>query len=240
MIHDHRPLWLKNSFQAFEHWYGKHFVAPHFAGLGSGALLMKPWNIDVFGAEIRVGNFLHMVTAKDRRVSLSTWHLGQQQGHIDIGNHVLICPGVRIDAASRITIGDNCMLAAGSYVTDADWHDLYDRTKPIGTTKAVTLHNNVWLGDGATVCKGVSIGENSIIGAGSVVATDIPANVIAAGNPAQVIRALDPGQALVRREQIFKNPAALAEQNAKIDQYVLGPNTILGWARAKLRPKRGD
>jgi len=44
----------------------------------------------------------------------------------------------------------------------------------------------------------------------------------------------------VRREQIFENPAALAEQNAKIDQYVLGPNTILGWARVKLRPKRGD
>jgi len=44
----------------------------------------------------------------------------------------------------------------------------------------------------------------------------------------------------VRREQIFENPVALAEQNAKIDQYVLGPNTILGWARAKLRPKRGD
>ena len=86
----------------------------------------------------------------------------------------------------------------------------------------------------------MTIGENSIIGAGSVVATDIPANVIAAGNPAQVIRALDPEQTLVRREQIFQDPEALAEQNAKIDQYVLGPNTFLGWLRAKLRPKRGD
>ena len=58
----------------------------------------------------------------------------------------------------------------------------YDYGKPI------TLGKNVWLGGGCTILSGVTIGDNSIIGAGSVVTKDIPANVIAAGNPARVIR----------------------------------------------------
>lgn len=53
------------------------------------------------------------------------------------------------------------------------------------------IGNNVWLGGGVIVCPGVTIGDNSVIGAGSVVTKDVPANVVAAGNPCRVIRALD-------------------------------------------------
>ena len=240
MIRDHRPLWFKRRYQWFERWYGRHFVEPHFAAIGTGALMMKPWNIRVFGPGICAGTQFHVVTAPDRQVSLSTWQFHGEQGRIELGNAVLLCPGVRIDAASKVSIGDNCMLAAGSYVTDADWHDLYDRTRPIGTTRAVSLANNVWLGDGATVCKGVTIGENSVIGAGSVVASDIPENVIAAGNPAQVIRALDPDQPITRRETLFENFEAHEAKNAQIDDYVLGPNTWLNWLRTLIKPRRGD
>lgn len=56
----------------------------------------------------------------------------------------------------------------------------------------ITLEDNVWLGGSVTVCPGVTIGENSIIGAGAVVTRSIPANSIAVGNPARVIKALDP------------------------------------------------
>jgi len=56
----------------------------------------------------------------------------------------------------------------------------------------ITLEDNVWLGGSVVVCPGVTIGANSIIGAGAVVTRDIPANSIAVGNPARVIRALDP------------------------------------------------
>jgi acetyltransferase-like isoleucine patch superfamily enzyme len=240
MIQDHRPFWLKRCAQIFERWYGRHFIAPQFTALGTTPDLMKPWYLRLYGANIRAGDFLHVVTAQDRRVCLSTWQFDEHQGHIDLGHYVLLCPGVRIDSASQITIGNNCMLAAGSYLTDADWHDLYDRTRPIGKTKPVLLCDNVWLGDGATVCKGVTIGENSIIGAGSVVATDIPANVIAAGNPAVVIRSLDPNQTLVRRETIFQDPTALAERTLGIDRYLLTPNSLLGWLRNKFNPRRGD
>ena len=52
----------------------------------------------------------------------------------------------------------------------------------------ITLGRNVWLGGGVIVCPGVTIGDNSVVGAGSVVTRDIPANVVAVGNPARVIR----------------------------------------------------
>ncbi|WP_219724535.1 DapH/DapD/GlmU-related protein [Halomonas urumqiensis] len=55
----------------------------------------------------------------------------------------------------------------------------------------ITIEDNVWLGGGVIVLAGVTIGENSVIGAGAVVTKDIPANVVAVGNPARVIKALD-------------------------------------------------
>ena len=240
MIHDHRPLFIKNLFGSFEKWYGAHFVAPQFRSLGSNWTILKPWRVDVHGAEISAGLNLHIITARDRRVSFSTWQFGEYQGHINIGDNCLICPGVRLDSGSQLTIGDNCMLAAGSYVTDADWHDIYDRTKTVGETRPVTLENNVWIGDGAIVCKGVTIGENSVIGAGAVVASDIPANCVAAGNPAKVVKQLDPDRQLTTRASLFKDTTILNAELAKIDRYVLGNNTLLGWLRTCFAPKTGD
>ena len=60
------------------------------------------------------------------------------------------------------------MIAAGAYLTDADWHDLYDRTRIIGRSEPIELLENAWVGDGATICKGVTIGCNAIVAAGAV------------------------------------------------------------------------
>ena len=167
MIRDHHPYFIKRLQAKLERWYTRHFVAPHLASLGGNSNMMKPWNIDIHGAHINIGSNIHVVTAKDRRVSFSTWQFEDYQGHITLGDNCLVCPGVRLDSGSHITVGDNCMLAAGSYVTDADWHDLYDRTKIIGVTLPVTLADNVWVGDGATICKGVSCQGSQTAGPGS-------------------------------------------------------------------------
>ena len=89
----------------------------------------------------------------------------------------------------KITIGDNVMLGpkvalyAVSHPIDPQVRILnYDYPVPI------TIGSNVWIGGSAVICPGVTIGDNTIIGAGSVVTKDIPANVIAAGNPCRVIR----------------------------------------------------
>jgi UDP-3-O-[3-hydroxymyristoyl] glucosamine N-acyltransferase len=62
--------------------------------------------------------------------------------------------------------------------------------RPRPTHRQEASEDNVWLGGGVIVCPGVSIGENTVVGAGAVVVRDLPANVIAVGNPAQVIRSL--------------------------------------------------
>ena len=81
-------------------------------------------------------------------------------------------------AAERIEIGDACMIAHGAYLSDADWHGIYDRAEPVGKTKPIVLKDNVWIGDSAIICKGVTIGKNSIIGAGAVVTKNVLDNAI--------------------------------------------------------------
>lgn len=240
MIRDHHPYFIKRLQAKLERWYTRHFVAPHLASLGGNSNMMKPWNIDIHGAHINIGSNIHVVTAKDRRVSFSTWQFEDYQGHITLGDNCLVCPGVRLDSGSHITVGDNCMLAAGSYVTDADWHDLYDRTKIIGVTLPVTLADNVWVGDGATICKGVSIGENSIVGAGAIVTSDVPANCVAAGNPARVVKQLDPDRTVVTRASLFTDIEALEFRIDQINRYVLTQNNVSGWLRSIFFPSRGD
>ena len=77
-------------------------------------------------------------------------------------------------------------------ITDFDWHDVdpLKRHMSEGGSSPVIIEENVWLGTNAIVLKGVRIGKNSVIGAGSVVSSDIPSNVIAAGNPCVVKKKL--------------------------------------------------
>jgi len=70
------------------------------------------------------------------------------------------------------------MIAHGAYISDADWHGIYDRAEPVGKTKPIKFEDNVWIGDSAIICKGVTIGKNSIIGAGAVVTKNVPENSV--------------------------------------------------------------
>ena len=123
------------------------------------------------------------------------------------------CPPLRVDYGYNITIGDGSWVNFGLTALDvapivigADVLigpncSLYTAIHPTepGPRRAkwessapITLEDNVWLGGSVVVCPGVSIGENSIIGAGAVVTRSIPPNSVAVGNPARVIKALDP------------------------------------------------
>ena len=240
MRRDHRPTGLKRLQASLEAAYTKHFIRPQLDGLGAEPMIMKPWYFKPHGHQISLGEAVHVITARDRTVRLTTWSFGDHQGQIDVQDHALLCPGVRIDSASKVTVGKGTMLAANAYVTDADWHDLYDRTQPIGTTRPVVLEDNVWIGDSAIVCKGVTVGTNSVIGTGSVVTRSIPPNVIAAGNPAQVIRKLDPDRDTFTRSELLADPAQLSAQMADLDRYLRQENTWLKWLQALLAPKPGD
>lgn len=95
--------------------------------------------------------------------------------------------GTVIGAFLNIQLGKNVRCGANTLITDSDWHTDDYRT---GENREVIIEDNVWLGYGVKVLKGVHIGENSLIGANSVVTRDIPANVIAAGNPCKVIKSI--------------------------------------------------
>lgn len=103
---------------------------------------------------------------------------------IEIGNGCGFS-GTVIGAFQNIKLGNNVRCGANTLITDSDWHTDDYRT---GENKEVVIDDNVWLGYGVKVLKGVHIGKNSLIGANSVVTRDIPANVIAAGNPCKIIK----------------------------------------------------
>jgi acetyltransferase-like isoleucine patch superfamily enzyme len=147
----------------------------------------------------------------------------------------LITPGVRIMAAESIVIGDACMIAHGVYISDADWHGIYDRAEPVGNTKPVVLEDNVWIGDSAIICKGVTIGENSIIGAGAVVTKNVPPNSIFAGNPAKLVKTLE-NKEFNTRANFLEDPIKLAKDFDSLDRYSLGDNTLLNWIKSIVLP----
>jgi acetyltransferase-like isoleucine patch superfamily enzyme len=237
---DHRPYVFKQWDIKFQKWYVNRFLRPQFEYLGKRATFMKPWYVKIFGGPISLGECAHVIATPDKRVRLTIWPRPGEEGAIRIGDYCLICPGVRISAATEVTIGDSCMIAQGAFITDADWHGVYDRSQPVGQSLAVRIENNVWIGDSVIVGKGVTIGDNSIIGAGSVVMKDIPPDVIVAGNPAAVVKKLDPGRSVKARAAWFSDPNELARQFRELDSEYLRGNTVAGWLRSLLFPSKRD
>ena len=217
----------------------KHYLRPQFKQLGKGGAFFKPQYLKLFGSHISVDDFPTIIGARDANVQLTSWNIGDWKGELKIGKYCLITPGVRIMAAESIEIGDACMFAHGAYISDADWHGIYDRSEPVGNTKPIILKDNVWIGDSAIVCKGVTIGENSIIGAGAVVTKNIPANVVAAGNPAKVVKNLDQGD-FISRKDFYKDPIQLAKDFDNLDKYNLIDNTLRGWLRSIFAPSKDN
>ena len=108
---------------------------------------------------------------------------------ISIGKNVFIMDGILLMGSGGITIEDNVQLAANVQILSNN-HDLRDRE--VITLAPVKLCKGAWIGAGATILPGVTIGENAVVGAASVVTRDVAPNTIVAGNPARVLRTFDP------------------------------------------------
>ena len=213
-------------------------MAPQFEYFGKGHNVMGAKYMDIYGRNISIGDYPTIVASPDNYVHLTTWNLEGNEGEISIGKYCLLTPGVRIASASKITIGDGCMFANSAYVSDADWHGIYDRATPVGKTSPITLEENVWIGDRAVVGKGVKIGKNSIVAAGAVVVKDVPENVIVGGNPAKIIKELDPSIMGNTRIKLFENPEGLFDLYDQIDLYTLQKNSLFEYLRSKFSPTK--
>jgi acetyltransferase-like isoleucine patch superfamily enzyme len=114
-------------------------------------------------------------------------------GEVKIGRSVSI-NGTWIGCAKSVTIGDDCLIS-DCFIADTDYHNLepHLRHSPPGpkVTAPIVLERNVWVGARSTVMKGVTIGENSVVGLGSVIRKSVPANVVVIGNPQEIVKYLD-------------------------------------------------
>jgi acetyltransferase-like isoleucine patch superfamily enzyme len=104
-----------------------------------------------------------------------------------IGNSTYFTSDMHLEAVNDIRIGSNCAISWGVTIIDDDHHELLS-TVSSQKLRAVTIGDQVWIGCNATILKGTSIGNNSVVAAGSVVKGIFPPNSLIAGNPARVIR----------------------------------------------------
>lgn len=146
----------------------------------------------------------HLPPAEDsRRKQLLDRIIGKSEGnfiiespfHCDYGYNISLGKNfymnvncVILDEA-KVTFGDNVFIAPGcGFFTAGHPFDVELRNAGIEYARPITIGDNVWIGGNVTILPGVTIGDNCVIGAGSVVCKDIPADSLAVGNPCKVIR----------------------------------------------------
>ena len=155
----------------------------------------------IFGSKYYISNNGKIIFGKNvllnsypngscHRTSLSTY---LSYSIIQIGDNCKL-NGTVLHCNEKITIGSNCMFGPGTIIVDNDSHRIVknylERIKsPI--SKPIIISDNVWVGMNCIILKGVTIGDNSIIAAGSIVTKDIPDNCVYGGNPAKLIKKLD-------------------------------------------------
>lgn len=117
----------------------------------------------------------------------ANWGLNTSLGKNFYSNfNMTLVDDTDITIGDYVKFGPNCVLTTASHPIEPNLRrQAYQFNRPI------VIADNVWLGSNVVVFGGVSIGENSVIGAGSIVTKDVPANVVAYGNPCKVVRTID-------------------------------------------------
>ena len=155
-----------------------------------------------YGRNVRTGVFVHYVFGRgdivlgndvkvDGKCGFSFSRRYTDHPTLVIGDHTTIAHDCSFTVAKSITIGRHCMIASGVWMFDSNGHPtdpaarLAGLPPPEHEVKPIVVGDNVWIGRHCYIFPGVTIGENSIVSAGSVVMTDVPPNTIVAGYPAR-------------------------------------------------------
>jgi acetyltransferase-like isoleucine patch superfamily enzyme len=127
------------------------------------------------------------------------------EGEVRIGDKTVLGQDCTISAYQRVSIGEQCILADRVMLIDFD-HNVVEVERPIRVQgiykRDVRVGSNVWIGFGAQILRGVSVGDNAIVGAGSIVTKDVPANGVVGGAPARLIRMRDAPRTLRWKERV--------------------------------------
>ena len=135
--------------------------------------------------KVIIGNNV-LVDGRGHPVTPFTHHV---DAVLSVGSHSFI-NGTRFGCQTKITIGDYAILG-DARIMDTDFHSIYPNrwsTDAVVESKPVIIGQNVWIGAAAAILKGVRIGDNSVVGFGSIVTKDVPANCVVLGNPAKVVK----------------------------------------------------
>jgi maltose O-acetyltransferase len=148
---------------------------------GQGSLVIGSGNVFGWRWAPRVGNGEILLQPRSR------------DSEVVIGNRNTFSNNVSIVAMGRIVIGDDCLFGDQVALYDCDFHEIdpLNRNRSVGPVLPVTIGTNVWLGSRAMILKGVTIGDNSVVAAMSVVNQSIPDNCVVAGNPARIVRRIE-------------------------------------------------
>jgi len=167
------------------YWYkAKYSILQKDVTIGRNFRVVKGLRIKGPG-KVMIGDNVN-VDGTTRAVTPYTY---SKEAVIRIGSNVFL-NGTRFGCGILISIGDDCIIGDSS-ILDTDFHhvDPQKRHSPEPPeAKPIIVERNVWVAGATIILKGVTIGENSVVGAGSVVTADIPRNHLALGNPAQVIK----------------------------------------------------
>lgn len=157
-------------------WHGvKHGARPS----------MEYWRVIVQnGGTIRIGDRAFFAGIEARTMLRTV-----DGGVIEMGDRNYINSGVTITAITRVTIGHDAKIGANVAISDSAGHEMVSGEGIRGAP--VSIGDNVWIGRAAFILPGVTIGNNSVIGAGSIVNRDVPPDSVAVGSPARVVRTLE-------------------------------------------------
>lgn len=174
-------------------WYYKLYIKTKGVKYGANLLLNgRPLVRRAQGSNITLGYNVTLNSAKNSvTVGLSgpcTLVTHRKGAEITVGDNSG-ASGLVLVAASKISIGNNVLIGSGCTIVDNDFHnaDPQKRNDTEYSSRPVTIEDNVFIGFNCFILKGVTIGENSIIGANSTVINSIPKNSIAIGNPCKVV-----------------------------------------------------
>lgn len=190
------PSVLTDKFNSFLNLIYSEKTRVKLGGLGQNPTILRPIRL-LGGKNVFIGDNFYCYWGV--RIETYSKHNGTQfHPSISIGNGVSINPDCHLAAINGIELHDGVMLASRVFITD-HYHGTISQEAievPPGerilfSKGKVIIKRNAWVGEGVCVMPGITIGENTIIGANSVVTHDIPDNAVAAGVPAKVIKQLE-------------------------------------------------
>ena len=147
-----------------------------------------------------VGNGRITIGDNVRIGTRNTWAVGfkvSTDAELVIGHRVSVNYQTIISVARRVRIGDDTMIAGNVQIYDNVSHPvsparrLRHESFSLDESAPVDIGRNVWIGQSAMIMRGVTIGDNSIVAAGSIVTKSVPANTLVGGNPARILRSID-------------------------------------------------